>query len=153
MRVKFEHACQNDAEKLVDIQNRCFYEDYIEYGECPGYNIEVGKMKENILNSLVYKILFNDQIIGDIIVRELGNGKYYLGGICVLPEFHNLGIGKKAIQYIEKENNDAKMWELETPSNRYKNHYFYSKMGYKKFNEYLHSERLTLYKFRKEIEG
>ncbi len=51
--------------------------------------------------------------------------------------------------YIEQDNPDAESWELVTPFDRYRNHHFYQKMGYKKIGEYIHSDKLILFNFKK----
>ena len=44
MVLTYREASKSDANLLIDIYNSSFYEDYIHYGECPGY----GKTKEQI---------------------------------------------------------------------------------------------------------
>lgn len=70
---------------------------------------------------------------GDIIVRNRGNGGYYLRTIAVIPEFQGLGIGSKAIQFIERDNPEGKEWSLITPEKSYRNRHFYEKLGYENY--------------------
>lgn len=151
MEILFKKADIEDAQRLLEVQKMSFYDDYIEYGECPGYEHSLEDMENIIKTTIAYKIIHNNVIIGDIVVRKRENNNYYLGGICIIPEYQNFGIGKKAIIYIEQENPDAVCWELETPFDRYRNHHFYKKMGYKKVDEYRHSDKLVLFKFRKIV--
>ena len=152
MDILFKKADIKDAQRLLEVQKMSFYNVYIEYGECPGYEHSLEDMENIIKTAIAYKIIYNNVIIGDIVVRKRENNNYYLGGICIIPEYQNFGIGKKAIIYIEKDNSDAVCWELETPFDRYRNHYFYKKMGYKKIDEYRHSDKLVLFKFRKIVQ-
>lgn len=39
MIIEFERATLDDIEELINVRNQSFYEDYVKYGECPGYNI------------------------------------------------------------------------------------------------------------------
>lgn len=68
-----------------------------------------------------------------------------------MPEYHNKGIGQKAIQFVENENPEAKVWHLITPFKSYRNHHFYEKMGYVKASEYKHSDCLTMFEYKKTI--
>jgi len=46
-----------------------------------------------------------------------------------------MGIGAKAIKFLEQEFPEAKVWGLDTPYKSYGNHHFYEKMGYVKVRE------------------
>lgn len=152
MKIIIRRATIKDIDKLIDVQNRSFYDDYIAYGECPAYDESKEMMEKYIRESIVYAIECNNEIAGDIIARKVKDGKFYLRVICIAPEFHNHGIGQKAIKYIEEDNLEAKIWELITPFKSYRNHYFYEKMGYVKVGEYKHSDILTMYKYKKELQ-
>lgn len=151
MNLVIERAGFDDILKLIEVQNQSFYDDYVLYGECPAYNESEEAMKEHIKNSIVYKILLDNQIVGDIIVRKRENKNYYLRAISVMPEAQSLGIGSKAINHIEKDNLDALEWELITPHKSYRNHYFYEKMSYAKICEIVHSDVLTLWQYKKKM--
>ncbi|WP_069997861.1 GNAT family N-acetyltransferase [Cellulosilyticum sp. I15G10I2] len=151
MNINFRRAVIEDIDKLIEVQNRSFYEDYIKYNECPSYNESKEDMFNYISNCIVYVIECNCEIVGDIIIREIDEENYYLRVLCVVPEFHNLGIGQKAIEVIEKDTPKVKKWELITPFESVRNHYFYEKMGYIKVGEYKHSDILTMFKYAKEI--
>jgi GNAT superfamily N-acetyltransferase len=152
MDINFRRAVIEDIYKLIEVQNRSFYEDYIKYTECPSYNESREDIFNYISNCIVYVIECSGEIVGDIIIREIDEENYYLRVLCVAPEFHNMGIGQKAIEFIEKDNIKVKKWELITPFESVRNHYFYEKMGYIKVGEYEHSEILTMFKYAKEIE-
>ncbi|MDF2614827.1 MAG: hypothetical protein K0S71_2613 [Clostridia bacterium] len=153
MNINFRRTLIKDIDKLIEVQNRSFYEDYIKYNECPAYNESREAMNNYINELIVYVIEYNCEIVGDIIIREIDEENYYLRVLCVVPEFHNLGIGQEAIRFIEKDNHKVKKWELITPSKSTRNHYFYEKMGYVKIGEYKHSDILTMFKYEKEIKG
>ncbi len=151
MEIIIERALHEDALKLIEVQNLGFQEDYEKYGKCPSYQESIENMIDMIKNAIVYKIIVDDKIIGDIIVRKREANHYYLRTISVIPEYQNLGIGKKAIEFIEKDNGDGTKWSLITPEGSLRNRHFYETLGYKKIGEKVHSEKLTLIEYQKNI--
>lgn len=149
MSVEFRRASVEDTQKLIDVQNKSFYDDFIKHGGCLAYNEPLETMESLIQNAIVYKILKNNEIIGDIIVRRRDNNVYYLRVISVIPEFQNMGIGQKAIKHIESDNSDAVLWELITSPDSYRNHHFYEKMGYVKADEDVYIETLSYFLYKK----
>ncbi len=137
MEIKFERATIDDVEALINVRNKSFYADYLKYGECPGYNISKEKMINSVLNKISYKIVCDNQIVGNISVRDNQDNTYYLSCLCVIPDYENKGIGKEAIRFIESEFPNATLWTLETPADKIGNHYFYKKAGYSIIKEYL----------------
>lgn len=137
MNIEFKRADIYDVDELINIQNQSFYADYIKYGECPGYNHSKESMTNIILNRITYKIICDNQIVGDIIIKDNHDDTYYLGGLCVIPDYENKGIGQEAMKFIEKQFPSAAIWTLETPADKKRNHYFYKKMGYNIVKEYM----------------
>lgn len=70
MEIKFERASINDVDVLINVRNKAFYAYYVKYGECPGYNNSKESMTNSILNRIAFKIVCNNQIIGNISVSE-----------------------------------------------------------------------------------
>jgi len=136
MLIQFERALLEDADILISVQNKSFYSDYIKYGSCPGYNRSRNSMEESILNRIVYKILCDKTVVGDIIIRDDGESNYYLGCICVIPDYENQGIGQIAMSFIDTCFPAAVHWSLETPSDKSRNRYFYQKRGFIITKEY-----------------
>ncbi len=134
--ISFVMAEMNDIDDLIDVQNIAFKNDYIKYGYCPGYGHTMTSMKNLVEKCIVYKIMMDERIVGDIIVRHKENGDYFLGGLCVIPEFENKGIGQMAVKFIEKQL-DASYWSLETPAENKRNIYFYQKCGFQITKEYM----------------
>jgi len=132
--VKIEKATTKDAERLTDIQTRTFEDDNkLKPPGCsmegpPGYD-SVDWNAEWIAKTPYYKILFDDQIVGGIIVFELGEGLYELGRIYVDPDFQNRGIGQQAVRQMFGAFPEAEKWILGMPSWAIRNQYFYEKMG------------------------
>lgn len=153
MNIEFKLADENDVKKIVEVQSKSFYQDFQRYGECPTYNEPEQKIIDfiNGENETVYKILKDNDIVGDIIIRKLEDNKYYLRTICVIPEYQSFGIGQMALKFIEKEHPEATQWELITPFKSFRNHHVYQKMGYVKVEEYRQSDVLIMFRFRKQM--
>ncbi len=130
MEITIKKAAPADAQRLAEVYNLSFYSDYLKYGECPGY----GKTEQKILDGMrkrsLYKIITEDTIVGAISVQELPDHQYYLGALCVIPEYANKGIGQSAMKYLDEVYSDAVHWALVTPTDKSENHYFYKKFGY-----------------------
>lgn len=153
MSIQISRAEFTDINDLIAVQNKSFQNDYFAYGECPAYNESKSDMIEYITNRIVYKVCVNEVVIGDVIIKKVDEESFYLRVLCIIPEYHNKGIGQYVINYIESQHPKVKTWELITPFKSYRNHYFYEKMGYIKVDEYRHSDVLVMYRYRKVIDG
>lgn len=151
MYIKFERATIDDLEELINVRSQSFYEDYVKYGECPGYNMSKEDMTNSILNRISYKIVCNNRAVGNICIRDNGDDTYYIGTICVIPAYENKGIGQRAIRFIESEFSNATAWTLQTPADKERNLYFYKKMGYTIVKEYVEGP-VKLVMFEKKID-
>lgn len=153
INIEFKRADINDVHELINIQNESFYDDYIKYGECAGYNHSKESMTNIVLNKITYKIICDNQIIGDIIIKDNHDDTYYLGGLCVIPDYENKGIGQEAMKFIERQFPSTAIWTLETPADKKRNHYFYKKMGYNIVKEYMNgSVKIVLFKKKMNLE-
>ena len=150
MRISIKNAHNVDAKQLAEVFNLSFYNDYVKYGECPGYN----KTEEDILMGMteyaVFKIIADGKIVGAISVCEKPNNNYFLGALCVIPSYANKGIGQIAMRFLDTEFPDATCWALETPTDKVQNHYFYKKFGYIATKEYFDGSVLISY-FQRQL--
>lgn len=151
MNLSFEKALEQDAAELIYVLNLSFYEDFIRFGECPGYNVSLEDMKQRIRDSFHYKIILDGRIIGDISVRTKGDNQYWLGCLAIIPEFQNRGIGSKAIKFLGREFPNAIFWGLDTPIQKAGNCHFYEKMGFVGIEDKMHSEKVTLRIYEKKM--
>ncbi|WP_020060330.1 GNAT family N-acetyltransferase [Bacillus sp. 123MFChir2] len=154
--IKIEKASIIDAKRLTEISEKTFNEeakkwlpdrgDTIDYNiQPPGYaSIEMTKYMIKALNS--FKILYNETIVGGIIVTISGHSFGRIDRIFVDPNYQGKGIGSKVITLIEQEFSNVKTWDLETSSKQINNHFFYEKMGYeatfKTEDEYCYIKRI-----------
>jgi GNAT superfamily N-acetyltransferase len=152
--ITFEKAAVVDAGALTEVQTRAFDDDSRRFadqpsGGPPGYDSFEWQIK--MMNrAMYYKILADAQVIGGLIIFNMGRGYYVLGRIYIAPDFQDQGIGTRAMQFIE-ETFPARKWTLETPSWATRNHHFYEKVGYVKVREveehgevgFLYEKRLT----------
>ena len=65
-------------------------------------------------------------------VEEKGDGIYYIGCLCVVPEYQGKGIGTQAFRHILSVYPDWKKFVLITPADKEENIRFYTeKCGFK----------------------
>ena len=138
MKLEIKAVTIEEAALLVDIYNKAFYEDYVKYGECPGYGKSVSDMIKSINETSKYIAYVGSVAVGAISVLKKDDGLYYLGALCVIPEYQRKGIGHKLLEFIKEQNKDWKKIELVTPADKEKNINFYTKKcGFKIVSEEL----------------
>ena len=127
MNLKYISAKKEDADLLIKIYNASFYKDYIKYGECPAYGRSRASMEESIEKFPKLIIYDEDNPVGAISVAIRGNGEYYLGCLCIIPEFQGKGIGTRAFKFILSSYPDWNKVTLVTPADKEENIAFYTK--------------------------
>lgn len=126
MVLTYRKAIRADAGLLIDIYNSSFFDDYVRYGECPGYGKTKDQMELSILKFPKY-IIEKDKIpVGVISFENKGDGYYYLGCLCVIPAYQGIGIGTQAFRYMLSICPDWKQVTLITPSDKEQNIKFYT---------------------------
>jgi GNAT superfamily N-acetyltransferase len=142
MKLLYKEIHEEDFPALAPVMKRAFDDDAqkhlgVDEGGPPGY--DNGDFFRTWLlpyqESVGFKIMAGDRIIGGIIVWILPNGHNILGTIFVDPEFQDQGIGQKSWQYIERSFPDTLSWRLGTPTWAEKNHFFYQKCGFVEVDE------------------
>jgi ribosomal protein S18 acetylase RimI-like enzyme len=127
MNLRYLKAKKEDAELLVEIYNASFYDDYMRYGECPAYGRTRENMEESIEKYPKLIIYYYDIPVGVISVDNRGNGEYYLGCLCVIPNYQGKGVGTQAVKYMLDYYSDWNKITLRTPSDKIENIDFYTK--------------------------
>lgn len=133
--LEFIRATVDDLDAYMIAKIDAFSDDFEQYGFGPSGYDNYEKEKYNILHYPTYKIVLDGTIIGGITCCEVSDGVFWLGGIYIQKQYQNIGIGTKAITFIESEFPNAKKWKLHTPYKNYRNHHFYEKVGYQKIGE------------------
>ncbi len=138
MNITFDRATPADADALTQAQIRAFHHDSVLYpgveiGGPPGYD-SVEQTVQDVESYPCYKILWDGQIVGGIVIFDRGGGHFHLDRIYLDPEVHNHGIGTQAMRFIE-QTYPARKWTLDTPLWAVRNHHFYEKLGYVKVGE------------------
>ncbi|MGM0863239.1 MAG: GNAT family N-acetyltransferase [Bacillota bacterium] len=143
--ITIEKARIQDAEILTNIKRKVFdaekekwllhAENVVDYNiQPPGYDsIEMGKYMIHELN--YFKIIYQEELVGGVIVTLEGKRNGRVDRIFVDPDYQGKGIGSSAIRLIEEKFPKVRSWELETSRRQLNNHAFYEKMGYKKIFE------------------
>ncbi|MFX0122582.1 MAG: GNAT family N-acetyltransferase [Candidatus Hodarchaeota archaeon] len=143
MNLRYEIATEKDIPKLTKVMTRTFDDDTQKYlgkskGGPEGY--DTGEFFQRWMieeeDSIGYKVILNEKIIGAFIVFIRDNGENVLGTMFIDPDHQNKGIGTRIWQFIEETYTDAKTWALDTPSWATRNHHFYEKKcGFVKVRE------------------
>lgn len=126
MDIKYRKANIEDANLLIELYNSSFYSDYIKYGECPAYGKTREAMEKSIINYPKFIISYQEKPVGVISYQKRENGEYYIGCLCVIPEYQGKGIGTNAFQYFQSICDDWKRITLVTPVDKEENIKFYT---------------------------
>ena len=141
--LRFEEIVQADLPALTDVMTRAFDDDSqkhlgVEKGGPEGYDNGdfFRKWLFGYEESVGYKVVFENKVVGAMIVWILEHGTNILGTIFIDPRYQDRGLGTRAWQFVETTYPDAHSWTLETPSWAKKNHHFYEyKCGFTKVKE------------------
>lgn len=136
-KVSFVRAELYDAKALIEVRTKSFYADYMKYGECPGYHRTMDQMTKSIKDNISYKVIYENQLVGNISVKDNHDSTYYLGCLCVIPKYQNKGIGQQAMRFLDNEFPDATAWSLVTPADNLRNCCFYEKAGFRITGEHI----------------
>jgi len=154
MNITFERATVTDAEALVNVQIAAFHHDAVLYpgveiGGPPGYD-SVDDMHTKMAEGHCYRMTHAEQIVGGMVVFEMGQEHVHIGLLFIDPAYHNRGIGTRAMQFLEQTYPSATLWSLDTPTWAIRNQHFYEKLGYVKLKERTLPD-ITLIEYEKRI--
>ena len=136
---KLKKMTEGDIPELTEVMKRAFDDDAQKHlgqerGGPPGY--DDGEFFRTWLlpyeESVGYKIISSDKIIGGIIVWILPEGHNILGTIFVDPDSQDMGVGRNTWRFIEDTYPETVSWRLGTPTWATKNHSFYVKCGFER---------------------
>ncbi|MBQ8292589.1 MAG: GNAT family N-acetyltransferase [Bacilli bacterium] len=145
---KLEKVELSDAVKMLDIQKKAFGKYALKYGEFDSnpYDMDLHRMEFNIKYRFgrYEKIMVNDEIIGGIFAFELDDASIKkIAQFYILPEYQNLGYGKKAFEMFINEDNEVKKWYVDTILQEDSNVKFYQEFGFEIIDEEEEHEGLT----------
>lgn len=132
LKLSYRRAVKEDTDLLIGLYNQSFYEDFVRYGECPAYG-KTKKQMQRSMETFPKDIIFcGDTPAGVISVNNKGCGEYYVGCLCVIPEYQKQGIGTQAMTHFLETCPDWKRISLITPRDKDGNIYFYTqKCGFR----------------------
>jgi RimJ/RimL family protein N-acetyltransferase len=152
MNLILQRAVEEDAPSIIRARDQSFYDDYIRFGECPGYHNTPEIMRDTIRKADVYRILVDGKMAGDVSVHQPSeNGSQWIGCLEIIPEYQNGGIGFETLRAVFERYPETKRWELETPVQNKRNCHFYEKAGFRGTKETVHSDLLTIRTYVYEI--
>ena len=126
MQIEYRKADIADAELLIDIYNASFYSDFIRYGECPAYGKTKEEMEQSIVEYSKFLILCDGKPVGCVSCKETAPGIYYVGCLCVIPEYQGKGIGTAAMEFAKSQYSNWSRFTLVTPVDKTENVKFYT---------------------------
>jgi GNAT superfamily N-acetyltransferase len=139
LNLTYHEITESDVPELTDVMTRAFDDDAQKHlgkkrGGPEGY--DNGEFFHNWLfgyqESVGYKVVDNDKVVGAVIVWILPEGHNVLGTIFVDPVYQDLGVGEQMWRFIEETYPETTSWRLATPTWATKNHHFYTKCGFSK---------------------
>ena len=153
MTIAFERATLADAEGMLAAQIAAFEYDSVLYpgvelGGPPQYD-SLEFMRQQIQQDDCYTMVEAGQIIGGIVVFNIGQGHVHIDRIFIAPAHQNRGIGTLAMEFLE-QTYAATRWTLDTPTWAVRNQHFYEKLGYVKVKEETFPD-ITLIGYEKRI--
>lgn len=131
--ISFEKAHSEDVSHLVKVSEQAFSDVSVPAPE--GFN-DYSWLLQASNSAYLFKILFNGSLIGGFLVYKIGVHNYQLDRLFLLPEYQNIGIGKKAIDFLMKRFPEAKVWFADINPAWQKYSYFLSKCGFFESNCY-----------------
>ncbi|ULO06444.1 GNAT family N-acetyltransferase [Paenibacillus sp. 19GGS1-52] len=132
-----DKAVAQDASILAEVQKRSFDEDISQFqqeeatGGPPGYDSKLWQL-DMMKAGHYYKLTEDSVIIGGMLIfPSPDHEKCHLGRLFIDPLYQNRGYGQAAMQYLFEQFPRTHKWSLDTPSWAVRNHYFYTKAGFK----------------------
>ena len=102
-----DQACPEDIVYITKVSQSVFLNEILSAPE--GYDNPEWYFSASDTGYL-YKIMFNGELAGAFVAFRTGQLNFQLERIFILPEYQNLGIGKKTLDYALKRFPEAKVW-------------------------------------------
>ena len=124
-----------DLDTLRGMAVDAFAEDGRRYGKMPEGIEQSAWHEEGCADGSYLAIGFGGRIAGGARIFGGAEGKMRLGSLFVDPSLHGQGIGRRALELIERRYPQACGWSLDTPAGSLRNQRFYTQAGYVKVGE------------------
>lgn len=154
MAISFRLAKEEDVELVISLQNQAFFDDFKRFGMCPSYDRNYEQMLWIIKhNEIVEKlsiettqgkedsryydyIIYDEDLpVGNIILKIRNGNECHISSLCVVTSHRELGIGTKALQFVEDTFDYCHKITLDTPADKEENLIFYMKNGFEVVGE------------------
>lgn len=157
-KIVFEKAKLNEVDELVSIIHRCIIEVNSKDYESLDINkflneINSEKISSNIISNHFYVAKYYGDIIGmGAVARDSSQeSQSYFTSIFINPNYHKMGIGRKIVEYLEKDEWCLNSKLIEIPASKTA-HMFYHKLGYEYYTyppKFKEDGSTIMYKLRK----
>lgn len=129
--VKLTHVRPDELEHMRRIAVEAFAEDLRRHGSMPDRIETIGWHEEGCADGSYLAIWADGRIAGGARVFHYDDEDIFrLGSLFIDPALHGLGIGRQAIEAIERLYPQARGWSLDTPAWNIRNQRFYRNAGY-----------------------
>ena len=133
---------------MLNVQKASFEKYFDKYGEFDSnpYNMVLSRMEFNIKYRFgrYEKMVVDGKIIGGIFAFELDEPSIKkIAQFYVLPEYQNLGYGRKAMKEFMDSDPNVKKWYVDTILQEDTNVAFYQSFGFEIIDEEEEHEGLT----------
>jgi ribosomal protein S18 acetylase RimI-like enzyme len=132
--IQFAAACQDDANEILVLQ-RSAYQDQPDTSRTvmiPPLCETIDDVRRAISDRFVIKATQNGQIVASA-RGKLIDGTCHIERVIVHPTLQKRGLGKRIMQALEAQFEDAGRFELFTEMTNRRNIHFYSQLGYRPF--------------------
>jgi len=156
--LKIEKAFLTDANGILKVQKLAFQlEAEIHWNfSIPPLIQTIESIQKEFSHFQFYKAIIGENIIASVKVQIIKNNILWIARLIVHPEYQNLGIGKKLMQFVEDKYNNVTAFELFTAEKSQRNNRFYINMGYvitDKITEPGHSDIILVKLVKNKISG
>lgn len=133
-----ERASLEDAETIRQINTLAFNDEMNRVlgrdGGPPGYN-QIEEHRNLIEKFLVYKIVYDDNVVGSFFLVPKGETHYSLESFCILPEYQGRGLGYKTLELMIEQYPKVKKWSLGSFKKSERIWKLYEKFGFIRIGE------------------
>lgn len=150
--IRLGRTKHSEVDVLLNIQKRAFINDYDKYQdhETNPYCETEQILLDSIKNDEFYTIYDKEKIVGAVVLKVVPKERIHIYKLFIDPEIQGSGYGTAAINRIFNLYQEVPLWTVYTPHGNVLNHKFYQKLGFIKYGEAEISDKLSLYKFKKE---